>query len=226
MFGRTGGTPLHALTWQVVDSAFPTGGFAHSLGLEAAWQSGEIAGRDTLGRFTRGAMLQAGYGVLPLATTAFRAPDRLEELDAIADAFLSNQVANRASRVQGRTLSATCQRVWPSHALDEIQARGRLLCGHAAPLTGVVFKAIGLPLWTIQEVVVFAAARGVLSAAVRLGIVGSYEAQQMLSESAADQAVVLDRCAGLDLDGLAHASPIADMFQASHDRLYSRLFQS
>ena len=32
------------LTWQVVDSAFPTGAFAHSYGLEAAWQQGEVDG--------------------------------------------------------------------------------------------------------------------------------------------------------------------------------------
>ena len=30
------------LTWQVVDSAFPTGAFAHSFGLESAWQQGEV----------------------------------------------------------------------------------------------------------------------------------------------------------------------------------------
>ena len=30
------------LIWQLCDSAFPTGGFAHSSGLEAAWQQGEV----------------------------------------------------------------------------------------------------------------------------------------------------------------------------------------
>ena len=37
-----------ALVWQLVDSAFPTGAFAHSLGLEAAWHHGEVASRDDL----------------------------------------------------------------------------------------------------------------------------------------------------------------------------------
>src|SRR5438270_9320121 len=35
--------------WQLVDSAFPGGGFAHSAGLEAALQLGEINGRAGLG---------------------------------------------------------------------------------------------------------------------------------------------------------------------------------
>ncbi|HZH77778.1 MAG TPA: urease accessory protein UreF, partial [Archangium sp.] len=38
---------------QLADSAFPTGGFAHSGGLEAAVQQGEVRGREGLERFVR-----------------------------------------------------------------------------------------------------------------------------------------------------------------------------
>jgi urease accessory protein len=210
----------------VIDSAFPTGGFAHSLGLEAAWQAGEIVDRVALERFVRSALLQTGYSVLPFVTAAFRQPAALPALDALAEAFLTNPVVNRASRVQGRTLVSTCARVWPSDATRSLHASVVTLAGHAGPLTGVAFKLIGLPLWTIQEIVLFAAARTVLSAAVRLGIAGSYEAQQLLYESAAHQAYVLERCAGLDVSGLCQPAPILDLLHASHDHLYSRLFQS
>ncbi|MDB5296990.1 MAG: putative urease accessory protein UreF, partial [Phycisphaerales bacterium] len=36
------------LLWQLVDSAFPTGGFAHSGGVEAAWQHGRLRDGDGL----------------------------------------------------------------------------------------------------------------------------------------------------------------------------------
>src|SRR6185369_7458219 len=111
------------LTWQIVDSAFPTGAFAHSWGLEAAWQQGEVADRDGLRRFLEASILQTGYASLPLVNDAYRSPEQLEALDAVADAFLLNAVANRASRIQGRTLLGTAGRIWPSAVLAALQAR-------------------------------------------------------------------------------------------------------
>ncbi len=111
------------LTWQVVDSAFPTGVFAHSWGLEAAWQQGEVASLTRCSDFVDASIQQTGHGTLPLVNAAFRQPERLEPLDTLADAFLTNPVANRASRVQGRTLLATAARVWPSAAFAALQAR-------------------------------------------------------------------------------------------------------
>ncbi len=66
-----------ALVWQLVDSAFPTGAFAHSLGLESAWQHGEVVSRDDLRRFVEATILQAASGALPLVNAAHREPSRL-----------------------------------------------------------------------------------------------------------------------------------------------------
>src|SRR5688572_11572018 len=167
------------LTWQLVDSAFPTGLFAHSWGLEAMWQHGEIDGSGTLRRFTDDAIVQAGRAVVPFVNAVFDEPAALERLDAFADAFLTSAVANRASRVQGRTLLATAARVWPSDALTALQGRADRTCAHVAPLTGATFRALGVSRAATQQIVLYSTARGVLSAAVRLGIVGSYEAQRI-----------------------------------------------
>jgi urease accessory protein len=72
----------------------------------------------------------------------------------------------------------------------------------------------------------FTTARGVLSAAVRLGIIGSYEAQRMQHglESRLDE--VAARCTEVTIEDLAQTAPVNDLFQSAHDRLYSRLFQS
>jgi len=214
------------LTWQVVDSAFPTGAFAHSWGLEAAWQHGEVDGPAALRRFLDASVHQAGHAALPLVNAAFDAPDDLEALDDIADAFLINAVANRASRVQGRTLAATAARVWPIPTLEALDLRVQTTCAHAAPVSGAVFKTLGLTRTSTQRVVLFGAARGVLSAAVRLGIVGSYEAQRMQQACAPWLDRVAVECADLTIADLAQTAPLIDILQAGHDRLYSRLFQS
>ena len=100
------------------------------------------------------------------------------------------------------------------------------LNAHAAPITGVVFAALGVGLETAQHVVLYASARGVLSAAVRLGITGSYDAQRLQAECAAWMASVQARYRDAEPRDLAQTAPLVDIFQGAHDRLYSRLFQS
>ncbi|MCY4634326.1 MAG: urease accessory protein UreF [Acidobacteria bacterium] len=214
------------LAWQVVDSAFPVGVFAHSWGLEAAWQAGHVDDEAALRRFLAESIQQTGWGVLPLMNAAYSDPERLDELDALNHAFLTNGVANRASRVQGRTLAATAARVWPSPAMTDLQERIQAGWAHVAPLSGVVFRTIGLPQETARKAVLFGAARGVLSAAVRLGVTGSYGAQRMQHAAGAQLDATLERCRGLAAEEICQTAPIVDVLQGAHDRLYSRLFQS
>jgi urease accessory protein len=214
------------LTWQVVDSAFPTGTFAHSWGLEAAWQQGEVADVDALRAFLDASIRQTARASVPLVNAAYREPGRLQALDELADAFLLNAVANHASRVQGRTLLATVARIWPGAAMADLQTRASSTRAHVAPLTGAAFCVIGVPLPTVQRMVLYAAARGVMSAAVRLGIAGSYEAQRLLFDVSLLLDRVAARCADWSDEDLAQSEPLLDLWQAGHARLYSRLFQS
>ena len=211
--------------WQLADSAFPTGGFAHSWGLEAAWQAGELDA-ESLPDVLRQLLWQTGHGTLPLVTTAYRSPDRLEALDARAQAFLTNPVANRASRVQGRAFLTTCSRIWPSDALVELEGRARALGGHYGPLSGATLAALDVPLPTAQRLILYQTCRGALAAAVRLGIVGSYLAQRLQHDCVDELDSVLAACESLGETDLAQTAPLLDLMQAGHDRLYSRLFQS
>src|SRR4051812_34109254 len=119
------------LLLQLADSAFPTGGFAHSGGLEAATQSGAV----DLARFARDALWQAGHGALPLVSAAHRDPRLLAELDARNDSFLGNHVLNRASSIQGRALLDTCARIFPERVAPlREEARASRSKFHQAPL--------------------------------------------------------------------------------------------
>jgi urease accessory protein len=214
------------LAWQLADSAFPTGGFAHSGGLEAAWQSGEIANRAALEAFAVAVLEQIGSGVLPLLNAAYRDPSRFDALDQLADVFLINPVSNRASRVQGRALAATAERIWPADAISAVAARVEAGLGHQGPVMGAVFAALHLPPGVARQVCLYTAVRGVLAAAVRLGIAGSYESQRIQHDLAPAITAIADRACDLDESDLAQTAPIVDVLQSAHDRLYSRLFQS
>lgn len=225
----SGGFPFQAeelLVWQLADSAFPAGSFAHSGGLEAAWQSGEVPDVAALERLARGVVEQTASAVVPLLNAAHRAPERFEALDQLADVFLVNPVANRASRVQGRALAATIARVWASEAVCAMAARVENGFGHHGPVMGAMFAMLQLPLDVAQQICFYNAGRGVLAAAVRLGITGSYEAQRLQHGLVPAIAAAAARARDFSDGDLAQTAPLLDVLQAAHDRLYSRLFQS
>jgi urease accessory protein len=216
------------LVWQLIDSGFPAGGFAHSGGLEATAQHGHVTDAAGVHAFARQALLQAGRGALPLVSAAHREPDTLAELDRFVDVFLSNPVANRASRAQGRAFLSSVGRSFPRANLARLEecVRHEQLCCHYAPLFGAVVNVLGVELLEAQRAFLFMGTRAVASAAVRLGLIGAYEAQELQTLLSADIERTIARCGALAAADIAQAAPLADLCQSTHDRLYSRLFQS
>ncbi len=211
------------LLWQVIDSAFPIGGFAHSSGLEAAWQHGEIRHRDALMLFLDASLEQLGHAALPFVTAAFAAPERVTEWDAHCEAFLTNHVANRASRAQGRALLAVVERVFKKQPATQDAG---LAFAHFAPVFGASLRRLGVGRETATRLFFFNHLRGLLAAAVRLNIVGPMEAQALQHHGAPRAEAIRRRCESLSLDDLAQTAPLLEIWQGAQDRLYSRLFQS
>ncbi len=216
------------LLWQLADSAFPAGGFAHSGGLEAAVQLGEIRDEREMGQFLRHCLTQAGHATLPLVTGAHGDPELLAELDGVADLLLRNPIANRASRLQGRAWLTATAAAFPHAQLHRWQdaAREGRLYGHQAPIIGATARILGVELVPAQRLFLFLVTRSLTSAAVRLGTLGSYEAQRMQAEVAPYLDEILRSCSSLGPDDITQTAPLVELWQSAHDRLYSRLFQS
>ena len=217
------------LVLQLADSGFPVGGFAHSAGLEAAIQTGEVSNtRDSLGQFCSELANQTAYASLPFVNSAHTDPQQFHALDERLDAFLSNHVANRASRVQGKAFLATCCRSFELPELDALKqaTRDKKLPSHFAPIFGAVCRALNISLTDTRQVFMLLTIRGALSAAVRMNAIGSYEAQQIQVALIPTLDNVLDETARLEAVDALQTTPLLELFQMSHDRLYSRLFQS
>jgi urease accessory protein len=216
------------LLWQLIDSGFPAGGFAHSGGLEASMQHGQVVTGADVASFARHVLAQAGRSALPIVAAAGRDLNALPELDRLSDVFLSNPVANRASRAQGRAFLTTVSRSFPSlplARLAEVVRAERLGC-HYAPVFGAAMASLDVDPIETQRAFLFMTVRAVASAAVRLGLVGAYEAQELQARLSHSIDSVIHTCETLGPYDIAQTAPLIDLFQSTHDRLYSRLFQS
>jgi urease accessory protein len=206
------------LLWQLADSAFPTGGFAHSSGLEAAYQQGEVRGRDELRAFLETSLRQQFHFALPFVVGAHRKPEELRELDAWFDTLLTNHVGNRASRAQGRSWRAVVRKVFK---LGDPQPP----CGHFGPIYGALCRELGVSETSTCHLFLFLQLRSLLSSAVRLNIVGPLEAQALQHELSSFARQVLE-CPVPEMVDAVQTAPLLEIWQGAHDRLYARLFQS
>lgn len=237
------------LLWQLADSSLPTGGFAHSNGLEAARQAGEVRNRADLELWLVSSLEQLTGSSLPFVNAAHARPDELPSLDRTCEAFTSNHVANRASRAQGRALLSVVRRALlphspnataiaaptipettgPSPATTPAPAATALPdppFGHLAPVHGACTAALGLDLETSRRLFAFQHLRSCLAAAVRMNIVGPMEAQGLQARLIPIAESSADRARGFSLNDLAQSAPVLELLQGTQDRLISRLFQS
>jgi urease accessory protein len=222
---------LDWLMWQLADSAFPAGGFAHSGGLEAAWQTGELEGAEGLERFLRCSLLQAARGAAPFMLRSAAAIDGedLVRTDRSYNAFLTNPVANRASRAQGRGFLTAAERALGSPQIVAVRGwiSGARSPGHWPIVFGAVGSGLGIDGRRLARLLLFITLRGNISAAVRLGVVGPMQAQAIQNRLGGYGETLAERAMGWKVeDAAAQVSPVTELLQGMHDRLYSKLFLS
>jgi urease accessory protein len=189
-----------SLDWrllQLADSAFPAGAFAHSCGLEALRAHGQLF--DLKLRLTE-LVWSTTHAMLPFVS-------KHRDADSRCDVFLSNHVANRASRAQGAAFAIAVEAAFGTKV--------RLAYMHLGPVMGAAVD-------DARTLYLFGTVRSALSAAVRLGVVGPLRAQGLFTELHP----VMEAALAEEVHTPRSCSPLWDLFQSQHDTLYSRLFQS
>ena len=216
------------MIWQLVDSAFPSGGFAHSAGLEAAVQWGELESPDALELFIRDSLVQAGRTAIPIVTALHRQQHSFAELDRLSEALLTNHVANRASRNQGRALLASSISAFDLPRLKALKQaiREQGLPSHQVPVWAAVTEALIVSVEQASRMFLFQLLRSLISSAVRLHAIGPLGGQALQYQLSPFVEEVFRQGHARGLDEVAQSAPLLEIFQGTQDRMYSRLFQS
>jgi urease accessory protein len=211
---------------------FPIGAFSYSHGLEAAAERGKVQDRGSLQRWIA-AVLAHGAGridadILRDAHRAALAADleALEIANRRALAFRATAEMALESAAQGEAFLAACRAAWPDPRLDAWAATfddGPVCC--AAAVGGATAWA-GIPLGCALTAYLQAMTANLVSAGLRLGLVGQTDGQRILAalEPIVDMAVTsaLTRDSGA-FGGAAFAVDLASM---AHETQYTRLFRT
>jgi urease accessory protein len=213
---------------------FPIGAFAYSDGLEAAAERGVVNDRQSLQDWIA-AVVAFGAGRMDADTLrdAHRAASA-GDIAALAAAnrrglaFRTTAEMALTATAQGEAFLATCRAAWPEPFLDRwaaaLSENNESVCYAAA--VGAATARAGIPLGCTLTGYLQAMAANLVSAGLRLGVIGQTEGQRILAalervvERAAANALTRDpSCFG----GAAFAVELASM---AHETQRTRLFRS
>lgn len=228
---RSAGDSLALLrALQHADSAFPSGGFAFSQGLEGL---AALDGKPDAARV--GSFLQA------LIVTRWSTFDRVAlvrshraggDLDSIAAIDAEMEAASvvetlrTGSKRHGGALLAAHGRLGTAGAVDyRARIASGAAFGHLPIVQGLVWAATGIAADDAVAMAGYGVAAGIVSAAIRLGLVGAIDGQRLIAE-ALDAIAGRSAAAIADDEPLAGFSPHAELAALHQARSAMRLFSN
>ncbi|HEX2555598.1 MAG TPA: urease accessory UreF family protein [Microvirga sp.] len=223
------GAHLPLLVW--LSPSFPVGAFAYSHGLEWAHEAGDVADAATLQAWLDDLLaFGAARNDAVLFAEAWRAAWAGEAARLADVAELSLALASSAERrletvTQGDAFLIAIAKSWPCAAAETLR---RAWDGPVAYPVAVAVAAAGhgIPLGTALEGFALGFVANLVSAAVRLGVVGQTDGQRVIAAlvpAVQDLAHSAQTSTLADLGGAAFRSDLASL---RHETQYSRLFRS
>ncbi|GFR25777.1 urease accessory protein F [Trichonephila clavata] len=216
---------------QLCDSAFPTGGFSHSMGTEAATQNLYINDFDSLKVFILSCLENAGSSCIPFVRAAYENANNLQKvmlLDSIHNATLLNHVAHRASKLQGKSFLTTSCKVFKLPLMEKLKdlADDEKVHCHLSIVFATVCATLNIPSLEVGKMYLFNCLRTIIASIVRLGKVGTIQAQHLQFEIQCCLDDILKRNWSLHPEESCISYPLTETLQNSHDTMFSKLFFS
>lgn len=220
---------LPLMVW--LSPSFPVGAFAYSHGLEWAFESGDLHDAATL-RDWLDALVSHGSlrNDLILFACAARAIETRDDAALIEVAELALALANSAERrletvTQGNAFASALRAAWPCAAIERLKA---VWDADVAYPVAVAVASAGhtLPLPAALEAYGLAFVANLVSASVRLGIVGQTDGQKITAGLVPALQEAADAAGSATLDDLGGCTLRSDIASLRHETQYSRLFRS
>lgn len=213
---------LRLMTW--LSPAFPVGGFAYSGGLEAAVREGHVGDAIDLREWLQSAIDHGQFhNDAVLLAEAWNAHGDVARLSEVVD--LARALAGSAERYLEITAQGDAfieaARPWSpgiSKILDQETPY--------AVTVGAVAAANQVGLYDTLTAWLHALTSQLVSAAIRLSVLGQREAMALLAGLEPVILAAAGRARKSTLDDLGSATVIADIMSARHEQLHSRLFRS
>ncbi|MFQ5785821.1 MAG: urease accessory protein UreF [Alphaproteobacteria bacterium] len=210
------------------DSFFPSGNVAFSGGIETLRNDGLIGDVDDVAAFI---CEQLRYRWARFDRPALAASHRMaDDLDRVVEVDVSVEAmslvcdSREGSRRAGAALLIVHEKLgtpW-SESYYRLVRAGRAP-GHQAVVQGLVWRGVGLDEPTASAVSAYAACVGLLSAALRLGLVGHVGCQRVLSDLRGE-IVELVAAPAPPLEEMGTGTPETDVAAMRHEVQSARLF--
>jgi urease accessory protein len=221
---------------QLADSAFPSGAYTLSGGLETLIEDGLVRDAAGMAGCLRSALLgRAARGDLAALVAAHRAaskvPPDIETILAIDRRLEATKLAaeeRRGSRRVGRRIAIETERLTSATilaALLEAIETGATP-GTAAVAFGVAAAAMTIPELPAAFAAAHASALGLLGVGVRLGRIGHGDQQRLLRDAGKVIVRAVEVARATDWRSLRPFAPGLDIAMAGHEVASGRLFAS
>lgn len=211
--------------------AFPVGAFAYSHGLEAAVAQGWIQDRHSLKAwlkdFVEFGSLRNDLIFLACAWRAAAAKnnENLREIIELTAALLPSAERFLEATQQGRSFLQQIEASWPPPRPmpTAIQDCSDIVYAVAV---GVASALHDIPIADVLRAYAIAFVGNLLSAAIRLSIIGPTESQQLLAELTPDLIAAAAAAETATLQDLGSATWRSDLASLLHETQHTRLFRS
>lgn len=223
-----------SMDWRLsawLSPSFPVGAFAYSHGLELAADRGWIAGRQDLANWLRD-LLELGSLQLDLAllAEAARAASRADwqALAAINELALAMQPSAERyleTSTQGTAFLTMMLAAWRAPKLAEVRVALANDVAYPVAVGGAV-ACHNIALHGALSAYALAFLSNLLSASIRLSLIGQTDAQELLVELLPSAGAAADAALITPLDALGTATLRSDLASMAHETQYSRLFRS